>query len=127
MVTRLDWMAHRLVSSKTPTRQALLASCKAIMAELLETHVDLEDVSDLTHQALEGQLADKQLSALLEAAGLSQGHGSWPVKVSKVSSHPPGADFLLVALVASCLRGVLPPLGLRALCRSCRYVNPSVL
>ncbi|GFO46843.1 hypothetical protein PoB_007334800 [Plakobranchus ocellatus] len=96
------------------------------MAELLETHVDPEDVSDLTHQALEGQHAYKQLSALLEAAGLSQGHSSWPVTVSEVSSHPLGADFLLVALVASCLREVLSAVDLRALCRSLRYVNASV-
>lgn len=34
MVTRLAWMAHRLVSSNRPTRYASLASCSAITAEL---------------------------------------------------------------------------------------------
>lgn len=34
MVTRLAWMAHRLVSSNRPTRYASLASCSAPMAAL---------------------------------------------------------------------------------------------
>ena len=33
MVTRLAWMAQRLVSSKRPTRYASEASCRARMAE----------------------------------------------------------------------------------------------
>ncbi|KAJ1452428.1 hypothetical protein M885DRAFT_526985 [Pelagophyceae sp. CCMP2097] len=32
MVTRLAWMAHKLVSSKRPTRYASEASCRARMA-----------------------------------------------------------------------------------------------
>ena len=34
IVTRLAWIAHRLVSSKRPTRSASLASCKAPTAAL---------------------------------------------------------------------------------------------
>ncbi|KAF4523131.1 hypothetical protein B566_EDAN003146, partial [Ephemera danica] len=45
----------------------------------LETQVSLEVLCDFTNQALEGQLADQQLSALLVATDLSQGHGAGPV------------------------------------------------
>ena len=45
----------------------------------LETKVSLEVLSDLSHQALEGQLADEQLGGLLVPPDLSQGHGSGPV------------------------------------------------
>jgi histone H3/H4 len=42
----------------------------------LETKVGLEVLGDLTHQALEGQLADQKLGALLVATDLTQGHGA---------------------------------------------------
>ena len=42
----------------------------------LEAQVSLEVLGDLTHQALEGQLADQQLSALLVLADLTQSHSS---------------------------------------------------
>jgi hypothetical protein len=45
----------------------------------LETQVGLEVLSDLPNQALEGQLADEQLGALLVTTDLSQGHGAGPV------------------------------------------------
>jgi hypothetical protein len=45
----------------------------------LETQVGLEVLGDLSHQALEGQLADEQLGRLLVPPDLSQGHGSGPV------------------------------------------------
>ena len=45
----------------------------------LEAKIGLEVLSDLTHQALEGQLADEKLGALLVATDLTQGNGSRPV------------------------------------------------
>ncbi len=42
----------------------------------LEAQVGLEVLGNLTHQALEGQLADQQLSALLVLADLTQSHCS---------------------------------------------------
>ena len=42
----------------------------------LEAEVGLEVLGDLADQALEGQLADQQLSRLLEAADLAQGDGA---------------------------------------------------
>ncbi|KAA8578695.1 hypothetical protein FQN60_010562 [Etheostoma spectabile] len=47
----------------------------------LEAQVGLEVLSDLSHQALEGQLADQQLRGLLVATDLSQSHGTGPVTV----------------------------------------------
>lgn len=45
----------------------------------LEAEIGLEVLSDLTHQALEGQLADEKLCALLVATDLTEGDGSGPV------------------------------------------------
>ena len=45
----------------------------------LEPEVGLEVLGNFSHQALEGQLADQQLSGLLVLADLTQGHSSWPV------------------------------------------------
>ena len=55
----------------------------------LEAQVGLEVLGDLTHQALEGQLADQQLSALLVLANLTQSHGSRAVSASH---HDGGSD-----------------------------------
>ncbi len=49
----------------------------------LEAQVGLEVLGDLTHQALEGQLADQQLRALLVLADLTQSHGSRAVPAGK--------------------------------------------
>ena len=47
----------------------------------LEPEVSLEVLGDLSHQALEGQLADEQLGGLLVLADLTQSHGSRAVPV----------------------------------------------
>ena len=54
----------------------------------LEAEIGLEVLGDLTHQALEGQLPDEQLGALLVAADLTEGHGAGPVTVGLL--HPAG-------------------------------------
>ena len=43
----------------------------------LEAQVGLEVLGDLPDQALEGQLADQQLGALLVATDLAESDGSW--------------------------------------------------
>ena len=124
----------------------------------LEAQVGLEVLGDLADQALEGQLADQQLRALLVLADLAQGDGARAVAVglcgtgdrasgrrreggkawgwlcvqrASLGGHgraasirpaqprvrtfftPPVAGALLrAALVASCLRGALPPVDL---------------
>ncbi|XP_041330191.1 uncharacterized protein LOC121357181 [Pyrgilauda ruficollis] len=80
----------------------------------LEAQVGLEVLRDLAHQALEGQLADQQLRGLLRCGFLT----------------PPVAGALLrAALVASCLRGALPPVDFRAVCfvRAIAAPAPSAL
>jgi hypothetical protein len=47
----------------------------------LEAQVGLVVLGDLSHEALEGQLADQQLSALLVSADLAQSHSSRSVSV----------------------------------------------
>ena len=52
----------------------------------LEAQVGLEVLGDLTHQTLEGELADEQLSALLVTTDLTESHGSRPVPVGLLHS-----------------------------------------
>ena len=47
----------------------------------LESKVGLEVLGDLTDEALEGKLADQQLSGFLVAADLTKGDGAWAVAV----------------------------------------------
>ncbi|TRY85901.1 hypothetical protein DNTS_011922 [Danionella cerebrum] len=52
----------------------------------LEAQVGLEVLGDLSHQPLEGQLADQQLGGLLVTADLSKSHGSWSVTVGLLNT-----------------------------------------
>ncbi|CAN0911056.1 hypothetical protein LINGRAPRIM_LOCUS1395, partial [Linum grandiflorum] len=52
----------------------------------LEPEIGLEVLSDLTDEALEGELADEELSALLVLADLAEGDGSWPESVGLLHS-----------------------------------------
>ena len=82
----------------------------------LEAQVSLEVLGDLTDQALEGQLADQELSS---SSGSDGSHGEpryrggtwWGFLTPPVA----GAD-LRAALVASCFLGAFPPVDLRAVC-----------
>lgn len=53
---------------------------KSTNCSTLEAQISLEILGDFSHQALEGQLADKQLSGLLITTNLPQSDGSWPGK-----------------------------------------------
>nr|ACJ84494.1 unknown [Medicago truncatula] len=76
IVTRLAWIAHKLVSSKRPTRYAFssLLQCKHSMA--LETKVSLEVLSNFTNQPLEWELPDQELSTLLILPNLTKSNSS---------------------------------------------------
>ena len=52
----------------------------------LETKVSLEVLGNLTDKALEGQLADEELSRLLVSPDLTEGNSSWPVPVGLLDS-----------------------------------------
>ena len=72
----------------------------------LEPEVSLEVLGDLTNQALEGQLADEELSGLLVAPDLTEGNCSWPVPVGLLDSASGGGR------LAGSLGGQLLPGGL---------------
>ena len=67
---------------------------KVGLAGLLESHdggglepeVSLEVLGDLSHQTLEGQLADEELSGLLVSPDLTESHSSGPVSVGLLDS-----------------------------------------
>ena len=63
----------------------------------LETEVVLVLRSDLTNKSLEGELADEELGALLEAADLAEGNGAWSEAVGLLDAT--GSDDLLGGLL----------------------------
>ena len=52
----------------------------------LEPEVSLEVLCDLSHQTLEGQLADEELSGLLVSPDFTESHSSGPVSVGLLDS-----------------------------------------
>ena len=72
----------------------------------LEAQVRLEVLGNLPHQALEGQLADEELSGLLVPPDLTEGHGTGAVPVGLLDATGGGGG------LASGLGGQLLPGGL---------------
>jgi len=52
----------------------------------LEPEISLEVLSNFSHQTLEGQLPDEQLSGLLVSSDLTKSDCSWPVSVGLLHS-----------------------------------------
>jgi len=115
IVTRLAWIAHKLVSSKRPTRYASDASWRARMA------VDWNRRSVLKSCAI-------SLTNLWNGSfRMSKSVLFWYFLISRRATVPGlylcgfftpplvGADFR-AALVASCFLGAFPPVDLRAVC-----------
>ncbi|KAK3022612.1 hypothetical protein RJ639_045763 [Escallonia herrerae] len=115
MVTLLAWMAHRLVSSKRPTRYASAASCSAATAELWNRRSVLKSWAISLTSLWKG-------SFLINSSVLF-----WYFRISLSATVPglnlcgfltppvAGADFL-AALVASCFLGAFPPVDFLAVC-----------
>ncbi|XBI07439.1 hypothetical protein VPH35_135345 [Triticum aestivum] len=115
MVTRLAWMAHRLVSSNSPTRYASAASWSAETAEDWKRRSVLKSWAISRTRRWKGSL--RMSSSVL----------FWYLRISRRATVPglkrwgfftppvAGAD-LRAALVASCFLGALPPVDLRAVC-----------
>merc|ERR1719486_1677760 len=115
MVTRFAWIAQRLVSSKRPTRYASDASCRATTAELWKRRSVLKSCAISRTRRWNGSLR------------MSSSVDFWYLRISRRATVPgryrwgfftppvAGAD-LRAALVASCFRGALPPVDLRAVC-----------
>ena len=72
----------------------------------LEPEVSLEVLGDFTDQALEGELADEKLCALLVTTDLTESHGTGPVPVGLLDASCGRGGF------ASCLGGKLLAWGL---------------
>merc|ERR1719281_2301920 len=115
MVTRLAWMAHRFVSSKSPTRYASDASWRAITAEDWKRRSVLKSWAISLTRRWNGSLRMRSsvdfwyllISLRATVPGLYLcGFFTPPVA---------GADFL-AALVANCFRGALPPVDFLAVC-----------
>uniref|UniRef100_A0A8R7QW86 Uncharacterized protein n=1 Tax=Triticum urartu TaxID=4572 RepID=A0A8R7QW86_TRIUA len=108
-------MAQRLVSSNRPTRYASVASCSADTAELWKRRSVLKSSAISRTRRWKGSL--RMSSSVL----------FWYLRISRSATVPgrkrwgfftppvAGADFR-TALVASCFRGALPPVDLRAVC-----------
>ncbi|KAK2974782.1 hypothetical protein RJ640_026758 [Escallonia rubra] len=115
MVTLLAWMAHRLVSSKRPTRYASAASCSAATAELWNRRSVLKSWAISLTSLWKG-------SFLINSSVLF-----WYFRISLSATVPglnlcgfltppvAGADFL-AAFVASCFLGAFPPVDFLAVC-----------
>ena len=115
MVTRLAWMAHKFVSSNKPTKYASDASWSAKTAEDWNRKSVLKSCAISRTRRWNGSLRIKSSVDF------------WYLRISRSATVPgrylcgfltppvAGAD-LRAALVASCLRGALPPVDLRAVC-----------
>merc|ERR1712183_1003770 len=115
MVTLLAWMAHRLVSSKSPTKYASLASCRAPIAALWSLRSVLKSWAiSLTRRWKGSFLMRSSVDfwyLLISRRATVPGLYLWGFFTPPVD----GADFL-AALVASCFLGAFPPVDLRAVC-----------
>ena len=94
----------------------------------LESEIRLEVLCNFPDETLEGKLADQELSRLLVTTDFTKGDGTGAITMGLLDTSRSrvrlasrrlesyvGADFL-AALDASCLRGALPPVDLRAVC-----------
>merc|ERR1719192_1720871 len=108
-------MAQRLVSSKSPTREAPLASCRAPMAADWNLRSVLKSWAlSLTRRWKGNFLMRSSVDfwyLLISLRATVPGLYLWGFLTPPVD----GADFL-AALVASCFLGAFPPVDLRAVC-----------
>merc|ERR1740121_2803973 len=115
MVTLLAWMGHRLVASKSPTREASAASWRAMTAELWNLRSVLKSCAISLTRRWKGSLRMRSSVdfwyLLISRRATVPGLYLWGFLTPPVA----GADFL-AALVASCFLGAFPPVDLRAVC-----------
>lgn len=72
-------------------RLGSLLDCKD--SKRLETQIGVVVLSNLTHKSLERELANQQLSGLLELPDLTQSHSAWTIAMGLIDSHR-GIHFL---------------------------------
>merc|ERR1719430_2808544 len=115
MVTLLAWMAQRLVSSKSPTRYASLASCRAPTAADWNRRAVLKSCAISLTNLWNGNFLIR--SSVDFWYRLISRRATVPGLYLCGFFTPPvlGALFL-AALVASCFLGAFPPVDFRAVC-----------
>ena len=115
MVTLLAWMAHRLVSSNSPTKYASAASWSADTALLWNLKSVLKSCAISLTSLWNGSLRIRSSVLfwyfLISLRATVPGLKRWGFFTPPVA----GADFR-AALVASCFLGAFPPVDLRAVC-----------
>ena len=115
MVTLLAWMAHKLVSSKRPTKYASEASWRAATAVLWNRKSVLKSWAISRTKRWNGSFR------------MSNSVDFWYLRISRRATvpgryrwgffTPPVAGALFrAALVANCFRGAFPPVDFRAVC-----------
>ena len=85
----------------------------------LETQISLEVLGDFTDQALEGKLADEELSALLVTTDLTESYSTGPVSVGLLDTSCGRGG------LASCLGGELLAWGLASCGLACGLLGTS--
>merc|ERR1712083_335659 len=105
MVTRLAWMAQRLVSSKRPTMYASAASWSASTAEDWKRRSFLNSEAISRTSLWKGSLR-MELSGLLEASDLTEGNGAGAEAVGLLDATSDG-NLLGGLLVGNVLAGSL--------------------
>ena len=100
---------------KEANQVGLAGLLKSHDSRALEPQVSLEVLGNLPDQALEGQLADEQLSGLLVPPDLTEGHCARSVPLGLLDTPSAGALFL-AALVASYFLGACHPVKFLAVC-----------
>jgi len=74
-----------------PDQVGLTGLLKSSNGGRLEPEISFEILSDLSHETLEGQLPDEQLSGLLVSSDLPESHGTGPVSVRLLHSSGGGS------------------------------------
>ena len=141
IVTRLPWIAQRLVSIvsvrvekgcntfEQRDKIGFHGLLESTNSRRLESEIRLEVLCNFPDETLERELADQELGGLLVTTDFTESDSTRAVTMGLLhaarsktrlalerqrETHV-GADFL-AALDASCLRGALPPVDLRAVC-----------
>ncbi|KAF6301857.1 hypothetical protein mRhiFer1_008768 [Rhinolophus ferrumequinum] len=101
IVTRLAWVAHRLVSSKTASQIGLTCFLQSTKSCTLQAQICFEVLSNFSHQMLEGKFANQKIGGLPITSNFTGCHGTRPVTMRLL--HPSIEGVLLrAALVTSC-------------------------
>ena len=107
---------------KQSNKVSLAGLLKSQDSRALEPQVSLEVLGNLSHQTLEGKLADEKLSGLLVSSDLTESNSSWPVSVGLLDSSS-GGGRLPSALAGQMLPGSFSSSGFPSSLLGTRHVG----